>query len=525
MVKEDLRPTLVYCRESRDENSANYQRIEVQRDILLAFCERRGLTNIVDVIMDDDCTGTDFRRFDEVVRRVARKEIQVIVFKDASRLGRNLKESLIFRDFMAEQGAELLFESEEYNEDFFPLKAWFNEQRAKEDSLKIRRVLRHKMEMGELLVKPVYGYRRSGRCTMVPREETAKIVRWLYKEAAKGRGSGELAAQLNAMAIPTPSQAAGNLHPASCWNTQHIRRILTDPVYVGTMVHHKSARKSFKDPKTVRTPEQDWVIHQNHHAPLVSRELFEKVQALRRRFQRDRYTRMERPFSGLLRCGRCGSALVLRKRKDRPDVYICGKNHREGAIKDEIRPGYGCRPHRVREDLLYEAALGHVKDLLAHSHINVGELARRVGRSDGLNRKEALEGKLASVERDMDAVYEDKLRGIIPEGLFVRKCAELSDREAELRKQIQEYCEKIQKKPPKEQLTDLQMGDIINRLDAQGLTKEQLRLVFECVVVFEPGEIREEDRERLRLSRESYGRIQKEGGLVFLEQARRFDVP
>jgi hypothetical protein len=111
VVKEDLRPTLVYCRESRDENSINYQRIEVQRDILLAFCHRRGLTNIVDVIMDDDCTGTDFRRFDEIVRRVARKEIQVIVFKDASRLGRNLKESLIFRDFMAEQGAELLFES------------------------------------------------------------------------------------------------------------------------------------------------------------------------------------------------------------------------------------------------------------------------------------------------------------------------------------------------------------------------------------------------------------------------------
>ena len=155
----------------------------------------------------------------------------------------------------------------------------------------------------------------------------------------------------------------------------------------------------------------------------------------------------------------------------------------------------------------------------------MGELARRVGRSGGLNRKEALEGKLASVERDLDAVYEDRLRGIIPEGLFVRKCAELSARETELRKQIQEYCEKIQKKPPKERLTDLQMGDIINRLDAQGLTKEQLRLVFECVVVFEPGEIREEDRERLKLSRESYGRIQAEGGLVFLEQARRLVDP
>ena len=525
MIQQDPRPTLVYCRESRDENSVNYQRIEVQRDILLAFCKRRGLSNIVDVIMDDDCTGTDFHRFDEVIRRVARGEIQVIVFKDASRLGRNLKESLIFRDLMAEQGAELLFESEEYNEDFFPLKAWFNEQRAKEDSLKIRRVLRHKMETGELLVKPVYGYCRLGRCTMVPREETAKIVRWLYEEAAKGRGSGELAAQLNAMGIPTPSQAAGNLHAADCWNTQHIRRILTDPVYVGTMIHHKSTRKSFKDKKTVRTPEQDWIVHRDHHEALISQELFEKVQALRRRFQRERYTRQERPFSGLLRCGRCASALVLRVRKDRPDTYICGKNHREGAIKDEIRPGYGCRPHRVRQDLLYEAALGYVKELLAETCVDVGELMRGMSRPGDLDRKEELEGKLAGVERDLDAVYEDKLRGIIPEGLFLRKCRELSGREAKLREQIQECCEKIQKKPSKERLTQLQMGDIINHLDVRDLTKELLRMLFAEILVFEPGELREEDRERLELSRESYERIQTEGGLIFLEQSGPSSAP
>ena len=144
----DPRPVLVYCRESRDEQGAAYGRIETQRDILLDFCRRRGLTNIVEVVLDDDTSGTSFRRLDPVVERVRRGEVQVLVFKDASRLGRNLKESLIFVERMESCGAEILFESEEYDEDFFPLKAWFNEQRAKEDSRKIRRVLRHKMESG-----------------------------------------------------------------------------------------------------------------------------------------------------------------------------------------------------------------------------------------------------------------------------------------------------------------------------------------------------------------------------------------
>ena len=515
MVNIDPRPTLVYCRESRDENSVNYQRIEVQRDILLAFCQRRGLTNIVDVILDDDCTGTDFRRFDSIIGQVKRKEIQVIVFKDASRLGRNLKESLIFRDFMAEQGAELLFESEEYNEDFFPLKAWFNEQRAKEDSLKIRRVLRHKMETGELLVKPVYGYRRFDRCTMVPDGETAKIVRWLYEEAAKGRGSGELAAQLNAMGVPTPSQAAGNARAASCWNAQHIRRILTDPVYIGTMVHHKSSKKSFKNKKTVRNPEADWIVRRDHHEPLVSGELFEMVQAARRRFQREKYTQKNRPFSGLLICGRCGSRLVLRTKKGRPDAYICGKNHREGTIKDDVRPDYGCRAHHVREELLFEVTLPYLKGLLEETHVDLKAVERQCF-DTGEDRSRQAVQKLERVRRDMDAVYEDKLRGIIPEELFLRKYRELSARETELR----ESFEKIQKEPLKERLTDLQMGDIINRLDAKSLTKQQLRLVFDRILVFEPEEIREEDRGRLGLRQENYERMKTEGGLVFLETAR-----
>lgn len=311
----DDRPTLIYCRESRDENNQEYERIETQRDILVEFCKRKGLVNVVDIIMDDDCTGTSFQRFHTVIERVKRKEIQVIVFKDSSRLGRNLKESLIFVEQMENWGAEIIFESEDYNEDFFPLKAWFNEQRAKEDSLKIRRVLQHKMEAGTLLVKPSYGYRRSGTGEMVPEEETARVVRWIFQETLKGREASELAAELNARGVLTPSQAAGYSNAMSCWVGQHIRRIVTNPVYMGAMIHHRTSKKSFKNKKTVYHPEQKWIVLEEHHEPLVSREVFEEVQRTRRRFKREKYTRMNRPFSGLLQCGRCGRPLVLRSRK------------------------------------------------------------------------------------------------------------------------------------------------------------------------------------------------------------------
>ena len=467
--------------------------------------------------MDDDCTGTNYKRFDAVIQRVKRKEIQVIVFKDASRLGRNLKESLNFVELMEDYGAEIVFESEEYNEDFFPLKAWFNEQRAKEDSLKIRRVLQHKMEEGTLLVKPFYGYRRSEDNAMIPDEETAKVVQWIFQEVLNGKGSNELASELNAMGVPTPSQAAGYSNAMECWVAQHIRRIVTNPVYVGTMIHHKTSKKSFKNKKIMHHSNEDWIVHENHHEPLVDREVFERVQLTRKRFKRMKYTKVNRPFSGLLQCGRCGRPLVLRTRKNRPDAYICAKNHDEGAIKDDIRPNYGCRPHHVREEFLYDIAIRYIKLLLKHSEVDVQDIVRQILRTrEEYSCAEELEKKLTQVRSSIDKIYEDRLSGLIRESLFARKYQEYTNLEESLENQLAEI-KKTESRVYGEELTDLQLEDIINRLDSQTVRREQLQLVFDRIIVFEPDEITEEKMQQLGLTRENFELIKAKGGIVFVE--------
>lgn len=513
----DDRPTLIYCRESRDENNEHYERIETQRDILVEFCKRRGFVNVVDIILDDDCTGTDFRRFDPIMERVKRKEVQVIVFKDASRLGRNLKESLNFRDLMEDYGAEIVFANEDYNDDVFPLMAWFNEQRAKEDSKKIRGVLRHKMESGTLLVRPAYGYQRGANNALVPRPETAEIVRLIFEKAQKGVGSNELATQLNALGVPTPSQAAGIRNAKSCWDSQHIRRIVTDTVYIGTMTHHKTSKKSFKNKKTVRHSRKEWIVLEDHHEPLVSKELFEAVQETRRKFKRVKYNKVNRPFSGLLRCGRCGKALVLRTRKNRPDAYICGKNHMEGAIKDEIRPDYGCRPHHIREEVLYEAVLRYLRLLLEQTDVDVQDIVRQLSEVRAVyDRVDALKKKLEQVQGTIDKMYDDKLAGLIHESLFARKYKELAALENDLQQQIKDS-QKDLDRGQGARLTDLRLEDIINALETGTLTKEQLSMVFDRIVVFEPGEIQSADMWGLGLTKDNFELIWAKGGIVFVE--------
>lgn len=515
----DDRPTLIYCRESRDENCDNYERIEVQRDILMKFCERRGLINVVDIIMDDDISGTSFKRFKPIIERIQRKEVQVMVFKDSSRLGRNLRESLNFVDFLETCGAEIIFESEEYDEDFFPLKAWFNEQRAKEDSLKIRRVLKHKMEEGTLLVKPKYGYQRSeeNKNLMVPREDTAAVVQWIFREVRKGRGFCEMCAELNRKGIPTPSQVAGIKGAMSCWVAQHIRRIIMDPVYTGVMIYNRKTTKSFKNKKIITRPEEEWIVIEHHHEPLVTQEEFDDAQEIRRKVKYTKPTKKNRPFSGILQCGRCGHSLVLRLHKNRPDAYICGKNHKEGAIKDHIRTDYGCNAHHVRESFLYAVTKRYIQQLLQTSAVDLKDIICQVPQERSIDhRLEDLQNKLEQVQKNISRIYDDRLRGIISESLFTAKYKEYSEIENSLQQQIRQ----IPKQPPAaKKLTDLQLQDIINYLDECSLTKEQLHMVFDRIIVYEPQEIQEEMKEQLRLTQDDFDLIREKGGIVFVENA------
>ena len=57
----------------------------------------------------------------------------------------------------------------------------------------------------------------------------------------------------------------------------------------------------------------------------------------------------------------------------------------------------------------------------------------------------------------------------------------------------------------------------MNALNSQTVTKEQLRLVFDRILVFEPGEIQSADMWGLGLTEENFEMIQAKGGIVFVE--------
>lgn len=327
---------LIYCRESRDEGGALRERIETQKEMLLRFARERRLGRVVRVIVDDDMTGTDFSRLDVVRSLAARGEIDLLLLKDSSRLGRNLTESLLFTEYLARTGVELVFQSEEYNEDIFPLEAWFHEMRAKEDSRKIRGVLYHKMETGAFLISPPYGYRRDG-ARLYPDPETAGIVREIFEAYLAGSSAGEIARRLDARGIPPPSAKKGRRGAACAWSAASVRHILENESYTGRRVMKKTVGRSFKDKTRIETPPDERVTVENDHAPLVTAETF--AGAARRLRESRRGSGRETPFGGLLFCGGCGGRLIYREKKGRAPAYVCAAYNRRGRS--------ACSAHRV----------------------------------------------------------------------------------------------------------------------------------------------------------------------------------
>lgn len=521
---------IIYCRESRDDYGENYERIETQRDLLVKYCKSHNYTNIINIIMDDDKSGTDFSRFDEIRQQAKNKEVDVIVFKNSARLGRNQKEALDFVEYLEEQGVEIIFEDEQYNEEMFGLYAWFNERRARDDSKNIRRNLRHKIEEGKLLVKAIYGYDKKGK-QLVVNEETAPIVKEIFELYTKDWGYQKIATYLNKKGIPTPSQARNftNAKQATNWKAQHIVRILKDRRYIGDYIGGYTEKVSFKSKKTKIKAQDEWIIIENHHEPIIDKKLFEKVQKIRKERSCKQYNTSFRlieaennVYSGLLYCGRCGTAMYKRKgtvgAKKRPDSYLCKKYSQEGACKEDIREDYGCKPHRIRIEYLNQIVNTYIDKLVsnpefknfARNHVKVINVDKIMLEKQGNKAKE----KLAKLEKQYKQIYEDKLNDLIPEFIYREKKQQLDSNiknEKEKLQEAEKKCNTLNKLEDKEKLINKAIDDI--RIN--GLTKEELSKMFDKIVVFAQQEITEEIKQEYNLTDETYQKLYQRGGVLF----------
>lgn len=465
---------LIYCRESRDDNYHDFDRIETQAKMLIDFVKNENLGQIIDIILDDNKTGTNFKRLEPIKQKIINKEFDTFLCKDCSRIGRNLLESLKFIEFLDDHNINLIFLSEEYDEDIFPIKAWFNQLRAKDDSKKINDVLRQKMHDGTLLIKAPFGYTKINN-NLIVNKETAKTVKLIFKLFLDGSCKSDIANKLNYDSIKTPSMYKPEYKKSLKWNTSQIDRILKNEIYTGTMIYNKKNKKSVSKKQYIKNDEKDWIKIKNHHEKIISIADFDMVSRILNKSTNHIRVSSNNPFTSVLYCGECGNKMYRKVRKNYKPYYICKTYNTYGNSR--------CTSKKVTEQKLFELITYYLTEKLKDSNIK-NEILSFINSNNNMNQIESLDKVINNIKIKITNLYDDKQNEVIPDFVFTNKMKDYTfelDQKQKQKKSLQNYKKTL--------LDEKFIDDIVLSLDKHNYTNQEINLLFDKILVYDNNEL------------------------------------
>ena len=250
----------LYMRLSKDDERAGESlSIENQRIILTKYAQERGWT-ITDEYIDDGYSGTNFDRpeVQRLLEDAKTGKIDTIIVKDLSRFGRNYIAVGQYVDYIFPM-YNIRFIALTDNIDtannnsasmkMLPIVNVFNEWYAANTSKKLRAVIETNAKAGKYKTTfAAYGYDKGEdeNRTPVIDPETAPIVRRIFEMRASGANLRKIAMALNDDGILSPADyhytkagKATPLYSHHLWSTQAVKRILHNPIYIGTLARMK----------------------------------------------------------------------------------------------------------------------------------------------------------------------------------------------------------------------------------------------------------------------------------------------
>ena len=264
-----------------------------------------------------------------MLRSIERRQINLVITKDLSRLGRNyLQTGHLIEDFFPRNGVRYIamndgIDTLRDNNDIAPFKNILNEMYSKDISKKVHSSYLLKAQKGQFTgcLAP-FGYRKDpeDKNHLLIDEETAPIVRLIFGYALNGHGPNYIRRRLEKEKIPCPTwwnRERGLRNTRTKWEKKDpengrymwdfsvIKDLLMNPVYTGAIASQKKDYR-FKIGTIGEKKPEDWIVVEGQHEPLIDSMSFDIVQNKLKSRQRPGQTNEISLFAGLLKCGECG---------------------------------------------------------------------------------------------------------------------------------------------------------------------------------------------------------------------------
>ena len=445
-----------------DEDGKDKESESIKNQKILLECFVKDLDNVgsYKFYVDDGYSGGNFNRpaFETMMNDIVDKKINCVIVKDFSRFGRNYK---VVGDYL-----QILFPTmkvrfisivDKYDSSngFVDLDTLsvalgdlMNEQYLSDCSAKAKLSYQTRRNNGQF-TSPVapYGYERDeqDKHKLIIDECVAPIVKYIYKDFLLKKTITAVTRDLCEAKIMSPSEYkqtkksdyyTNRKTNLNCiWSRDSVKTILTSEFYIGNLVQHRREVVDYKTKKVVKLPKEQWVKIENTHEPIIDIETYKQVQNLlssqkTRCFKTGNKKQPDNYFSGICRCGKCGTLYTYVNDKNRKYTFYKCKLH---SISKNL-----CDNEYIKTDTLKNIVLPIIQKYVKIAcdiedvikQINVFKAKKN--NKDGCYNSEQYLAKKQRMEKYKDLLYEQYRDGIINVSQYINKKEKIENDIAEI---------------------------------------------------------------------------------------------
>ncbi len=503
----------LYMRLSKDDDDKEEsESITNQRKILKAFAKENNY-KVYDEYIDDGYSGTNFNRpdFKRMIKDINSGKINMVITKNLARLGRDYIETgRYIETFFPEHEVRyiaILDDVDTYldkNCDTVAFKNIMNDFYAKETSKNIKKTKNRKKQEGFYYTSYApFGYKKIDKSGKLEIDEVAAdVVKRIFKEFLGGKGTYQIAVLLNKEEVETPGLYMNMIGvvnnqtgTTNTWRHTTIKRILTNPIYIGTVVQNKRKKISYKSKKMVALPKSQNVITKHHHPAIIDIETWNMVQAKFENNEGEKIKEEDPLLKPLLYCYHCHNKLQVIKKQDKyKDKFttrryvICGTATRKVSNKT-------CYKQYINYDKLEEKVLEKIsntfEEYITSNAFSNEELLENLIKSKSNKGKleeklKQINDQLSNTNKKISTLYNDKLNGLIEEQDFIafsenmiRERHKLEDLQQKTQDEIDEFDKNYDVKN-----IELKLKKTIKRIiDNKELKKEDLQQLVNTIEI------------------------------------------
>ena len=444
-MKQSKYKAAVYVRLSKEDGDldgakAESNSISNQKSLIMNFLKDKKDIEVVSIHEDDGYSGSSFDRpaFQDMMDEVKDGRVNCIVVKDLSRFGREYIDSgryierlfpaLGVRFIAINDGYDSADSNDQSSEIVIPFKNLMNDAYCRDISIKIRSHLEVKRQNGDFVGSFCpYGYRKEedNRSVIVPDDFAAHVVRDIFAWIKEGKSLDTISRKLNEQGVPSPMEYKNSsgqrfrtsfkTHEQTRWYPVAVRRIATNPVYMGVLIQGRYTTPNHKIKQTVLKDSDKWAIVPNNHKPIVSERDFMVVQkALSMDTRTDPKHDGVYMLSGFAVCADCGNSMTRRVIKANGrcySYYVCSANKKKKGC---------CSPHRIREDVLLERVTSVLKEMI-DTLLDADEIVKSAGEEQNhrydtdicMERIKENENEINRYNKLLVEVFEDYREGVV----------------------------------------------------------------------------------------------------------------